>query len=75
MALLIATHDVELAARLADRTIILSDGRVVAEGPTHDVLTGSALFAPQVARLFPGRRWLSVEEALAEWPATKPGRG
>jgi energy-coupling factor transport system ATP-binding protein len=48
----LATHDVELAARCATRVVVLGDGDVVADGPGPDVLAGS-LFAPQVLRVLP----------------------
>ncbi|MFW6068024.1 MAG: ABC transporter ATP-binding protein [Chloroflexota bacterium] len=64
MGLLMVTHDVELAAQVADRVLILSEGELIADGPAGDVLGASPLFAPQVARLFPGQGWLTVEDAL-----------
>lgn len=64
-AILFVTHDVELAALIADRAVLLSQGEVIAAGPTRDVLTASSHFAPQIARLFPGRGWLTVADALA----------
>ena len=51
-AVVLATHDVELAARSATRAIVLGDGDIVAEGPAPEVLAGS-LFAPQVLRVLP----------------------
>ena len=57
MAILLVTHDVELAAQAADRAILMEAGRVTADGPAQQVLGQSALFAPQVARLFPGQDW------------------
>ena len=63
-ALLLVTHDVELAATIATRTIMLSQGEVIAAGPTREVLTGAPQFAPQMARLFPGRGWLTVQDVL-----------
>lgn len=65
MGLLMVTHDVELAAQVADRVLVLSEGELIADGPAGDVLGASPLFAPQVARLFPGQGWLTVEDALA----------
>jgi energy-coupling factor transport system ATP-binding protein len=65
IGLLLVTHDVELAARIADRVMVLGPGQIIADGPPAEVLGASALFAPQMARLFPGRGWLSVEDALA----------
>jgi energy-coupling factor transport system ATP-binding protein len=58
-AVVLATHDVELAARCASRAIVLGDGDVVASGPAREVLAGS-LFAPQVLRVLPP--FLTVEE-------------
>jgi energy-coupling factor transporter ATP-binding protein EcfA2 len=63
-AILLVTHDVELAAMMADRTVMLSQGEVIASGPTRDVLGSSPHFSPQIARLFPGRGWLTVADAL-----------
>jgi energy-coupling factor transport system ATP-binding protein len=51
-AVLLATHDVELAARCASHAVVLGDGEVVAAGAARDVLAGS-LFAPQVVRVLP----------------------
>jgi ABC-type multidrug transport system ATPase subunit len=58
-AVVLATHDVELAARSATHAIVLGDGDIVAEGNARDVLAGS-LFAPQVLRVLPP--YLTVEE-------------
>jgi energy-coupling factor transporter ATP-binding protein EcfA2 len=58
-AVVLATHDVELAARCATRVVVLGDGDVVADGPARRVLSGS-LFAPQVLRVLPP--FLTVEE-------------
>ncbi len=58
-AVVLATHDVELAARCATHVVVLGDGEVVASGPARDVLAGS-LFAPQVLRVLPP--FLTVDE-------------
>ncbi|WP_407564556.1 ABC transporter ATP-binding protein [Streptomyces sp. 184] len=50
-AVVLATHDVELAAELAHRVVILADGEVVADGPTAEVVVASPSFAPQVAKI------------------------
>ncbi|HEX2038829.1 MAG TPA: ATP-binding cassette domain-containing protein [Acidimicrobiales bacterium] len=65
-AVVLATHDVELAARAATRVVVLGDGDVVADGPARMVLSGS-LFAPQVLRVLPP--YLTVEEVAASWPS------
>jgi len=64
VGVLLVTHDVELAAQVADRVVILDHGAVAAAGPAAEVLTESLLFAPQVARLFPSTGWLTARDAL-----------
>jgi iron complex transport system ATP-binding protein len=39
VTMVLATHDLNLAASLCDRLVLMRDGRVFAEGPTSDVLT------------------------------------
>ena len=66
-AIVLATHDVELAAELASRVVILADGEVVADGTTVDITTASPMFAPQVAKVLAPQRWLTaaqVQQAL-----------
>ncbi len=41
--MLISTHDLRLVRELCPRTVILDDGRVVADGPTSKLLTDGAL--------------------------------
>jgi energy-coupling factor transport system ATP-binding protein len=60
-AVVLATHDVELAARIADRVALLAEGEIVASGPVDQVLSESAVFSPQVARVL-GGPWLTVAE-------------
>jgi energy-coupling factor transport system ATP-binding protein len=64
-AVLLATHDVELAADVADRVVILADGEVVADGPAADVVTASPVFAPQVAKVLAPVPVLTVAQAKA----------
>ncbi|MBJ3813056.1 ABC transporter ATP-binding protein [Streptomyces flavofungini] len=61
-AIVLATHDVELAAELAHRVVILADGEVVADGPTADVVVSSPSFAPQVTKVLAPQRWLTVTQ-------------
>jgi energy-coupling factor transport system ATP-binding protein len=70
-AVVLATHDVELAARCANRAVVLGDGDVVAEGPARDVLAGS-LFAPQVLRVLPPFLTVEEVEGALRTGATKP---
>lgn len=45
LTVVIAAHDLTLAARFADRLILLSGGKVVADGDPHQVLTEDTLTA------------------------------
>jgi energy-coupling factor transport system ATP-binding protein len=63
-AVMLATHDVELAALIATRVIMLAGGEIVAEGAPEEVLGDSAVFAPQTARVF-GPKWLTPEQVVA----------
>lgn len=67
-AIVVVTHDVELAAALADRVVLLSQGEVIADGAPDLLLSTSPLFASQVARLFPGTGWRTVEDVLHSEP-------
>lgn len=62
---LLATHDVELVAELADRVIFLAEGEIVADGTTLDVLLSSPAFAPQVAKIMSPQPWLTVDNVVA----------
>ncbi|WBL35137.1 ATP-binding cassette domain-containing protein [Tepidiforma flava] len=41
--LLVSTHDMRLVAEVFPRTVILDEGRIVADGPTPDLLADAAL--------------------------------
>ncbi|MFH9198809.1 ABC transporter ATP-binding protein [Streptomyces anulatus] len=64
-AIVLATHDVELAAELAHRVVILADGEVVADGPTGRVVVSSPAFAPQTAKILAPQEWLTVSQVRA----------
>ncbi|MFF0398585.1 ABC transporter ATP-binding protein [Streptomyces sp. NPDC005248] len=61
-AIVLATHDVELAAELAHRVVILADGEIVADGPTRQVVVSSPSFAPQTAKILAPQEWLTVTQ-------------
>ena len=50
-AVLVATHDVEFAARLGSRVVLLGDGELIADGPADEILSGGWYFATEVARI------------------------
>jgi energy-coupling factor transport system ATP-binding protein len=53
-AVLVATHDTEFAAELAERVVLMGDGVVIADGAAHEVLSGGWYFATEVARVLGG---------------------
>ena len=63
-AVLVATHDVEFVAQVADRVVVLAEGEVVSEGPTARVVAESPAFAPQVLKIL-GDGWLTVGQVVA----------
>lgn len=64
-ALVLATHDVELAAEIAHRVVILAQGEPVADGPTAEVITSSPAYAPQTAKILAPQQWLTVSQVKA----------
>ncbi|MGQ9872164.1 energy-coupling factor ABC transporter ATP-binding protein [Leptodesmis sp.] len=40
---LIATHDLDLALELCDRTVVLAEGRIVYDGPTEQIMSDAEL--------------------------------
>jgi len=65
MGIVVITHDVEFAAQIADRVVMMAEGQIVADGSPATVLGNSPLFAPQAARLFPNQGWLTAEMVMA----------
>ncbi|MER7488902.1 ATP-binding cassette domain-containing protein [Streptomyces sp. NPDC126497] len=61
-AIVMATHDVELAAELAHRVVLLAEGEVIADGPSAEVVVASPSFAPQVAKILAPQHWLTVSQ-------------
>src|SRR5437879_567179 len=60
-AVVIATHDVEWAARTADRVLLMAEGEIYADGPPGAVLSDSLVFATQISKLV-GGGWLLPDE-------------
>jgi energy-coupling factor transport system ATP-binding protein len=64
-AVLVATHDMEFAAELAERAVLLGQGEVIADGPVSEVLTGGWHFSTEVARVLGGAGGALTPEAGA----------
>jgi energy-coupling factor transport system ATP-binding protein len=71
-AIVVATHDVELVAQIADRAVVLADGEVVADGPAREVVCHSPVFAPQVAKVLAPDPWLTVSEVTEALAGAAP---
>ncbi len=63
VAILMATHDVELVAQVSTRVMLLGDRGIVAQGGTREVLAGSLTFGTQMNRVF-GNGWLTVDDVV-----------
>jgi energy-coupling factor transport system ATP-binding protein len=63
-AVMVATHDTEFAAALANRVVLLGQGVVIADGPPRDVLAGGRHFSTEVARVTNGAALLPEEGAV-----------
>ena len=62
-AVMVATHDTEFAASLANRIVLLGQGVVIADGPPEEVLGGGRHFSTEVARVTHGAALLPEEGA------------
>jgi energy-coupling factor transport system ATP-binding protein len=52
VAILLATHDVDLVAAAASRVVLLGDGRIVADDTPRTVLSGSLTFTTAINKLY-----------------------
>jgi energy-coupling factor transport system ATP-binding protein len=62
-AVMVATHDTEFAAALADRIVLLGQGVVIADGSPGEVLAGGRHFSTEVARVTNGAALLPEDGA------------
>jgi energy-coupling factor transport system ATP-binding protein len=63
-AIVIASHDVELAGRCAERVLLLVDGELIVDGPSREVLADTLTFSTQVNKLY-GGTFLTPEDVLS----------
>jgi energy-coupling factor transport system ATP-binding protein len=64
--IVLATHDVELAAQIADRVVLLGDGEIIEDGPTREVMSGTVAFSTQVSKLFRDPRFVTVGDVMRD---------
>ncbi|HEY80657.1 MAG TPA: ATP-binding cassette domain-containing protein [Caldilineae bacterium] len=67
-AILMATHDVELAAAATDRAALMAEGEIVVIGPSRRIMSESLVFASQVNKLFRDPRFLTPEDVIKALP-------
>ncbi|MGI9861290.1 energy-coupling factor transporter ATPase [Moorella naiadis] len=75
-AVILVTHDVEFAAAYADRVMVMAAGRVVADGPKHQVMGQSFFYTTQIGRMCRGYVGgvLTLGEALARLAPVQPAK-
>jgi energy-coupling factor transport system ATP-binding protein len=64
-AVVIATHDVEFVACVADRVVVMASGETVADGSAAQVMVASPAYAPQVSKILAPLEYLTVEQVTA----------
>jgi cobalt/nickel transport system ATP-binding protein len=70
--LVIVTHDLPLAAVLCERSVLLSAGRIVADGPTREILADEQLLAANDLELPEGFSLRSLPASPRSRPAASP---
>jgi len=65
-AVVLATHDVELAGVLANRVVMLADGVVISDAPAVEILTNSPDYSTQVAQIMAPAQLLTVDDVRRE---------
>ncbi|MEZ5060851.1 MAG: ATP-binding cassette domain-containing protein [Solirubrobacterales bacterium] len=71
-AVVVATHDVEFAARFASRVVLLARGRVIADADPREALGGGWYFSTETARITGGRA-VTPEQGAALLGAERQG--
>jgi energy-coupling factor transport system ATP-binding protein len=64
--ILVVTHDMQLVSEYAERCVVVGAGRIVADGPTADILGADELLRSAALRMPPLRRALHGLDAFPE---------
>ena len=62
IAVVIATHDRELAAVLSHEIIVLENGQITASGPAHEIMATFAEYQSTTAQVLAPSGWLSLQD-------------
>jgi len=62
--LVVVTHDVELAGRVASRVIFMEGGKIIGDDLPQKILGLSPVFGTQISRMYPGTGWLTVKDVI-----------
>ena len=74
-AVVVATHDPELAAEVAQRTVLMGEGIILSDGPTSDALMGGWYFTTETARVLGGGALVPADGAKLLREAVVTTRG
>jgi energy-coupling factor transport system ATP-binding protein len=74
-AVVVATHDSDLAAALATRVLVIDEGSVRDAGTPEEALSGGGRHATQLGRLFPSPGPVTVEAVAAVFTTARAGAG
>jgi energy-coupling factor transporter ATP-binding protein EcfA2 len=61
-AILLITHDIEFAAQIADRVVIMDKGEIINQGSPMDVFSANSPYGTQIAQAFPGKGWIVPQD-------------
>jgi energy-coupling factor transport system ATP-binding protein len=74
-SVVVATHDSDLAATLADRVLVIDDGTVFDRGTPQEALSGEGPHATQLGRLFPSPGPVTPEAVAALFAGARVSAG
>jgi energy-coupling factor transporter ATP-binding protein EcfA2 len=60
--IVLVSHDVELVAFIANRVVVLENGKIAGDGERQKILKEFPTFTPQLARLFPDQNLLTLKD-------------
>ena len=71
MTIIMVTHDIEFAARIANRCAMMFDGEITVDGTPDQLFKGNYFYTTtinRITRLSQVNEVLTLEEAIQTWP-------